>query len=150
MTRGELLEACFGKTDLPEGERIFEIMEGADVLAHVDLGYRRILHRPETAPGPGVSVAADMVVVAAISNVCTDPAHRGNGYATQLLRIAHEEAAKHSIAPFAALFAGPAQRPFYERLGYFHPEDVTDLSFMVCLLAEKPWPAGSIDTRGTW
>jgi GNAT superfamily N-acetyltransferase len=175
MNRDELLEACFGKSDFPEPNRIFEMTDGADVLSHVDVYFRRVLVRLRTSAGPGISAASETITVAAIGQVCTDPDHRGRGLASALLASVHEWAASHETIRFAALFAGGEQRPFYERLGYSHPDGAEDAGFLVRPLerryevpdgpdaayggdepppvevVETPiWPDGRVDTRGTW
>lgn len=172
MNRDELLHACFGDRDLPEGKRVFQTEEITATEAHVRaivmLDYRRIILFPITSPGSGVSEAARTVTVAAVMNVCTDSDCRGRGYATDLLKQAHDEAATHHSIEFAALFAGPELQPFFERLGYHHPEGTPE-AFMVMPLtrmiptgsldeqgapAIEPvvaeWPEGRVDTRGTW
>ena len=158
MNRDELLVACFGRDDLPAGSKILETLEEPErrnVLAHLDLSYRPVMVwlRHEVGPGPGVQAATETLRVAAISNVCTDPAHRGKGYATRLLEDAHEEAATHATVEFAAVFAGEGVRGLYERLGYETPAEALlggVPEFMVKALREREWPAGRIDTRGEW
>jgi len=152
MNRDELLELCFGRTDLPAGQRILEVTDAEtnDVLSHLDLSYRRVivrLRRP--ASGASIADASETLTVAAIANVATDPDHRALGHATGLIEWAHREAAEHGPVRFAALFAGTAERGFYERLGYRHPVGASE-NFLVCPLGDDQWPDGSVDTRGEW
>lgn len=157
MNRDELLYACFGRADLPEGKQLFQIEEidggAAHVRALVCLDYRRIVIYPPTEPGSGISSAAVTATVAAVMNVCTDPDCRGRGYASALIRSAHEEAATHATVDFAALFAGLEQAAFYERFGYFHPDGGPEFFYVAPLRDGDeaiPWPEGRVDTRGTW
>jgi GNAT superfamily N-acetyltransferase len=149
MNRDELLLACFGRDDLPQGARIFEELdeERRNVLSHVDLSYRRVVVRRSTAPGPGVTESSVMLSIASVANVCTDPGHRGQGYASRQIELAHEEARTHPSVRFAALFAGPDEAGFFARLGYVPVEGGPD-GFMVCQLADEEWPAGRVRYEG--
>lgn len=170
MNRDELLELCFNRPveELPSPSKWFARLPdiGDDwtldpayqghVLSLVGLGYRRILLRNSVAPGSGVISSATTITVAAIMCVCTDPDHRGQGYATELMNAVHTEAAAHALTSYAALFAGPENVPFYERFGYAHPERSPE-HFLVAPLTQDvesgepvPWPTGSVDTRGSW
>ena len=150
MNRDELLAACFGDADLPREKKIFETIDGNDVVSHVGLLYRRILVRPATYAGPGVSDASDMVTVAAITNVCTDPDYRGQGFARANLDAAHADAATHQMVAFAAVFASePVFDGFYRSRGYFHPDGAPD-GFYVCPLRSDEWPTGVVETFQRW
>lgn len=148
MTREELLEACFGRSDFPPPRRTVELLDEATgaVMSHVDIYLRRVIVRRPPSPGP-VSEGATTLSVAAIAQVCTDPAHRGKGYATALLRRAHSEMREHPTVQFAALF-GLVE--FYSRLGYSHPAGATHPHFLVCALQDERWPDGRVDTLGEW
>lgn len=154
MNRDELLVACFPDSEasspdgMPAGSRILEMIDGGDVLSHLDLSYRRVLvHRATSSPGAGIVDASATLTVAAISNVCTDPAFRGQGYASALILSAHEEARAHSMVGYAVLFS--TYVGFYERFGYAHPDGAPEHLLVACL-TEEPWPAGRVDTRGAW
>jgi GNAT superfamily N-acetyltransferase len=135
VNRDELLELCFGRADFPPGALIFEMKNGDDVLSHVDLYWRRIVVGPTT------------ITVAAIGQVCTDPDHRGLGYASALVRRAHAAAREHPIG-YACLFS--AYFGLYEKLGYRQPDPEGNPDFLICTLTGEPWPPGRIDTRGEW
>jgi GNAT superfamily N-acetyltransferase len=160
VNRDELLELCFGRPvdDLPRPEKYLVQQEFDDenpqivhVRALVGIAYRSVLVRASSAPGAGIGVAATVVRVGAVMNVCTDPDHRGKGYATALLRSAHEEITSHRTLSFAALFADPALAGFFERpeFGYQHPELAPE-RFYVAALTDEQWPSASVDTRGSW
>lgn len=162
MNRDDLLDLCFPGAALDLGAKIFDMTETDDdnpqvthVRSTVTLGYRRVIvHHATAAPGPGVAQAASTLLIATIANVATDPDYRGRGYATALIRSAHEEAATHETIGFVALFAGREIAGFYERLGYAR-RDGSPEGFMVAPLyreGEDPaeWPVGRVDTRGSW
>jgi predicted N-acetyltransferase YhbS len=135
VTRDELLTLCFGNADWPTGDVVLQVRSGDDVLSHLDLYWR------------SVRVGATDVPVAAIGQVATDPAHRGLGLASALVRTAHRVAAEHGLE-WAALFGVST---LYTRIGYRAPPDPPDPNFLVCpLVAGFEWPAGPIDTRGEW
>lgn len=160
MNRDELLESCFGP-DLAPPRKWFAMTEPDDknpeiihTRAVVGLDYRRVIVRNSQPPGPGIAVATTTVPVAAVLYVCTDPDHRGHGYAKALVLSAHEEAASHRAAAFAVVLAPPQCRSFFEQFGYFHPDDAPD-GFLVCELGGREkewaeWPAGSVRTPGNW
>src|SRR5688500_141859 len=132
MTREELLLECFGETDFAPGDVILEVRAGEDVLSHVDVYWR------------AVGVGSAEIPVAAIGQVCTDPAFRGLGFASALVAAAHRLAAERGIA-WAALFGG---EELYGRLGYRAPPQPPNEDFLVCPLAPGiEWPPGPIDTR---
>jgi predicted N-acetyltransferase YhbS len=135
MTREQLLIECFGRADWPIGDVVLQVGSGDDVLAHLDVYWRT------------VGVGGEEVEVAAIGQVCTDPAYRGLGLASSLVRTAHRVAADRGLA-WAALFGID---PLYTRIGYFQPAATPSPDFLVCPLREgMEWPAGPIDTRGEW
>ena len=135
MTREQLLEECFGTADFPPGDIVLQVRSGEDVLAHVDVYWR------------AVGVGAAEVDVAAIGQVATDPAHRGLGLASSLVRTAHRIAVERGLE-WAALFGVST---LYARIGYRHPPDPPQPDFLVCPLVDGvEWPLGPIDTRGEW
>jgi predicted N-acetyltransferase YhbS len=135
VTREELLVECFGSADWPPGDVMLQVSSGQDVLAHLDLYWR------------SVGVGGGEVEVAAIGQVATDPAYRGLGLATALVRTAHRIAAERGLE-WAALFGVSS---LYRRIGYFMPRDAPKPEFLVCPLVEgSEWPSGAIDTRGEW
>ncbi len=135
MTREELLTLCFGNADWRPGDVVLQVRSGDDVLSQLDLYWR------------SVGVGATDVPVAAIGQVATDPAHRGLGLASALVRTAHRVAAERGVE-WAALFGVST---LYARAGYRHPAETTERDFLVCPLVEGiEWPAGPIDTRGEW
>lgn len=149
MTREELLEACFGRSDFPAPLRTVELRdeETGDVWSHVDVYLRRVLIRYPSSPA-AVADGGTTLVVAGIAQVCTDPDKRGNGYALALVRRAHAEMKEHHAVKFAALYGLPE---IYERLGYFHPEGASDPNFLVCKLDEdEQWPEGRVLPQGNW
>lgn len=150
MNRDELILECFGIENAKPGQEILDHSEnGVDVLSHLDLSYKRLIVMTATeAPGVGAVDASVTLTVAAIANVCTDPARRGEGLASGLIRLAHERAATHAPVSFAALFSGYLD--FYGRFGYFHP-DGGPRDFLVCPLRDGAvWPAGRVRTQGSW
>lgn len=54
---------------------------------------------------------------ALVSNVFVEPAYRGRGIATELMRRAEAELARRGVA-YATLSASDAGRPVYEKLGW--------------------------------
>jgi predicted N-acetyltransferase YhbS len=104
------------------------------VLAHLDLHWR------------SVGVRDEEVEVAAIGQVATDPAHRGLGLASALVRTAHRVAERG--VEWAALFGVSS---LYGRIGYRAPPATPEPEFLVCPLVEGvEWPNGPIETRGEW
>lgn len=140
MNRDELLDVCFGGAALTSGTKIFEMAESRDgawhVLSHADLAYRRIV------------VGLSTVTVAAIGNVCTDPAHRGLGYATTQVRRAIVEARAHALIDFACVLS--PEDGLFGRLGYRQVDPVRHPELLVLRLTSEPWPPGAIDLRGGW
>ena len=135
MTREELLEECFGTADFPPGDVVLQVRSGDDVLSHLDLYWR------------SVGVSGDEVDVAAIGQVATDPAFRGLGLASTLVRTAHRVAAERGLE-WAALFGVST---LYARVGYRALSDAPRPDFLVCPLVEGiDWPRGPVDTRGEW
>ena len=135
MTREELLEECFGRADWPPGDVVLQVRAGEDVLAHLDLYVRSI------------GVGSREVPVAAIGQVATDPAYRGLGLASGLVRAAHRAALARGLE-WAALFGVSS---LYGRIGYRTPRDPPQPDFLVCPLVDGvEWPEGPIDTRGEW
>lgn len=135
MTREQLLEECFGTADSPPGDVVLQVLSGADVLAHLDLYVR------------SVGVGSTEVLVAAIGQVATDPAFRGLGLASGLVRAAHRSARGRGLE-WAALFGVST---LYGRIGYRTPSGPPRPDFLVCPLVEGiEWPRGHIDTRGEW
>lgn len=158
MNRDELLEECFGATseDLPAPKKWLSVTEPDEANPHVvhtralvGLDYRRVIVRDSIAPGDGMAVATTTVPVAVLFHVCVDPEHRGRGYAGALVRSAHEEAASHRSMLFCVVMTTAGCAPFFEKLGYAHPDGAPD-SFLVCQLADEAWPAGSVRTPGDW
>jgi GNAT superfamily N-acetyltransferase len=143
VNRAELLLECFGPAELAPPAFVFEMNEGDEpggpVLSHVDLYYRRVVIGSPTFT---------TLTVAAIGNVCTDPAHRGKGYARALVRRVHAHAREHPGIDYAALFS--AYLGLYEPLGYRQPDPERLPDFLVCPLTGEAWPPGRIDTRGEW
>jgi predicted N-acetyltransferase YhbS len=135
VTREQLLEECFGTADSPPGDVVLQVRSGDDVLAHVDLYVR------------SVGVESTEVLVAAIGQVATDPAFRGLGLASGLVRAAHRTGRERGLE-WAALFGVST---LYGRIGYRTPSDPPSPDFLVCPLVEGvEWPEGQIDTRGEW
>jgi predicted N-acetyltransferase YhbS len=135
MTRDELLVECFETADFPPGDVVLQVRSGDDVLAHLDLYWR------------AVEVGGEDVDVAAIGQVATDPANRGYGLASALVRTAHGIAVQRGLA-WAALFGVSS---LYGRIGYQAPQEPPSPDFLVCPLVDGvEWPAGPIDTRGQW
>lgn len=130
MTRDELVRLCFGDRDLAVGDRVYQELDGDEVLANVDV-YAR------TVKVDGISFA-----VAAIAQVCTHPAYRGRGFATGLLARAHWDWQQR--ADFAALFG---VQSLYERMGY-QRTNVPEL--LVFSLGGRDWPAGEISYGEKW
>lgn len=148
MTSEELLQACFGRSDFPPPMRTVEMVDEAtgDVMSHVDVYLRRVLVRFPRSASP-VAEAATTLTVAGIAQVCTDPDHRGKGFARALVRRAHTEMREHQPIKFAALYSDYLD--LYSPLGYFHPEGAPD-AFLVCELADEKWPAGRVVPQGQW
>lgn len=149
MTREELLQECFSRSDFPQPVRSHQMRDEltGDVWANVDVYLRRVRIRHATR-GAVVESAATTLTVLGIAQVCTDPAHRGKGFARAMVRAAHRAAGGESRPlKFAALFGLPE---FYGPLGYFHPEGGEHPHFLVCKLADEEWPAGRVDTLGEW
>jgi predicted N-acetyltransferase YhbS len=135
MTREELLEECFGSVDWPPGDVVLQMRAGGDILAHLDLYWRSI------------GVGATDLPVAAIGQVATDPAYRGIGLASSLVRAAHRVAIERGLE-WGALFGVST---LYGRIGYRGPPNSPAPDFLVCPLVEGlEWPRGPIDTRGEW
>ena len=135
VTREELLEECFGTADWPPGDVVLQVRSDDGVLAHLDLYVRSI------------GVGSRDVPVAAIGQVATDPAYRGLGLATGLVRAAHRAALARGLE-WAALFGVSS---LYGPIGYRPPPDPPRPDFLVCPLVDGiEWPAGRIDTRGEW
>jgi len=121
--------------DWPPGDDVLQVRASKDVLAHLDLYVRSI------------QVGSREVVVAAIGQVATDPAYRGLGLASGLVRAAHRVALARGLE-WAALFGVSS---LYRRIGYRPPPDPPQPDFLVCPLVDGvEWPAGAIDTRGEW
>lgn len=159
MNRDELLELALGRptSELPNPSKWFDLTEQDEEneqVTHcrsvVGLGYRSVIVRHSRPTAVGASTAATTMRIAAVMNVATDPDHRGKGYATDLLRSAHADAASPLLA-FAGLFCPAELASFFERLGYQHPAGTPD-GFMACSLADRSetWPEGTVDTRGRW
>jgi predicted N-acetyltransferase YhbS len=135
MTREELLVECFGTADFPPGDVVLQVRSAEDVLAHLDLSWR------------SVGAGDEEVEVAAIGQVATDPAYRGLGLASALVRTAHRVAVERGLE-WAALFGSSS---LYGRIGYRMPPAAPEPEFLVCPLVDGlEWPAGPIDTRGEW
>jgi GNAT superfamily N-acetyltransferase len=151
MNRDELLEACFGKAaaeSYQPGARVTELIDGPNVLGHLDTSYRRVLVRRETRSiGEGIQTAWETLPLAAFSNVCVDPGERGKGYGRQVLEQALTDARDRVLIEYAALFADDAG--FFERLGFENPEGAP-AGFLVCSLRGLAWPTGSVDPQGKW
>ncbi len=107
MTREQLLVECFDTADFPPGDVVLQVRSGDDVLAHLDLYWR------------AVGVGGAEVDVAAIGQLATDPAQRGLGLASALVRTAHRLARERGLE-WAALFGVST---LYARIGYRHPPD---------------------------
>lgn len=126
---------CFGTADWPPGDVVLQVRSGDDVLAYLDVYWR------------SVGVGGAEVAVAAIGQVATDPALRGLGLASALVRSAHLLARERGLV-WAALFGTST---LYGRIGYRRPPDPPAPDFLVCSLVDGVgWPAGPIDTRGEW
>lgn len=163
MNRDELLEECFAGSDLPTPKKWLSMTEPdgdnpaiIHTRAVLGLDYRRVIVRNSQPAGAGVGVAMTTIPVAAVLYVCTDPAHRGRGFASALVLSAHEEAASHRSTPFSVVIAPDRVRDFFtrENLGYFHPDGAPD-GFLVCELGGRDpewaeWPAGSVRAPGDW
>lgn len=142
MNRDELLTECFGTADLKAGQSILEMTQGRDVRSHVDLSYRRVI---VSLPG---QIGQETILVAAIANVCTDPAFRRQGFASSLVRRAHTEATEHPQIRYAALWSDDTA--FFARLGYRQVAPERHPAFLVAQLRADPWPPGPFDTKGEW
>lgn len=136
MTRHELLLECFGRYDLKPGLRILETTQGRDVVAHLDLSYKRVV------------VGGTTLTIAAIANLCTDPALRGRGYATTLVRRAHDEVRDHPMVKHVGVFA--LYDALFVRLGYRRVDPSGHPDLLVASIGDEPWPYGIIDARGGW
>lgn len=136
MTRDELLAACFGRSDLKPGQKMFRMEEGEAVISIVDLSYKRVV------------IGQTTVTVATITNVCTDPDRRGKGYASALLRSAHNEVRAHPMVVWVAALAEDAR--FFARNGYRHVDPDGHPELLVFYVGGEPWPAGAIDLQGGW
>lgn len=135
MTREQLLEECFGTADFQPGDVVLQVRSREDVLAHLDLYVR------------SVGVGSTEVLVAAIGQVATDPAFRGFGLASGLVRSAHRIALERGLE-WAALFGVST---LYGRIGYRTPPDPPRPDFLICPLIDgAEWPEGRIETRGEW
>jgi predicted N-acetyltransferase YhbS len=135
MTRDRLLETCFGTAHFPPGDVVLQVRSGEDVLSHVDVYWR------------SVGAGSGEVPVAAIGQVATDPACRGLGLASALVRTAHRIAADRGLE-WGALFG---VEHLYTRIGYRRPPDAPKPEFLVCPLVDGvEWPGGPVDTRGEW
>jgi predicted N-acetyltransferase YhbS len=135
VTREELLEECFGTAEFPPGDVVLEVRSVEGVLAHVDVYWRSVV------------VGAQEAEVAAIGQVATDPAFRGLGLASALVRAGHRVASGRGLE-WAALFGVST---LYARIGYYPPPGAPSPDFLVCPLVDGlEWPTGSIDTRGEW
>jgi predicted N-acetyltransferase YhbS len=121
VTREDLLVECFGSDDFPPGDVVLQVRAGDDVLAHLDVYWRP------------VGVGSADVPVAAIGQVATDPAHRGHGLASSLVRTAHGIARGRGLE-WAALFGVST---LYGRLGYRRPAHAPRPDFLVCPLVDK-------------
>lgn len=134
MTREQLIRECFGE-DFPAGDLVLDVRSEDDVLSHLDVYWRT------------VGVGEVEVAVAAIGQVCSDPAFRGLGLASALVRTAHHVAAERGLL-WAALFGVST---LYTRIGYFKPDELPREDFLICpLVPGAVWPPGRIDTRGEW
>lgn len=148
MTREELLEECFGRSDFPTPLRIVQMKDEntGDVMSNVDVYLRRVLVKfPRSAAAIGE--ASTTLMVAGIAQVCTAPEHRGKGFARALVRRAHTEMKEHHPVKFAALFG---LLDVYGSSGYFHPDGAEHPHFLVCRLTDEDWPAGRVIPQGTW
>lgn len=135
MTREELLAECFGTADWPPGDVVLQVGACDDVLAYLDLYVRSI------------GVGSREMPIAAIGQVATDPAYRGLGLASALVRAAHRVALARGLE-WAALFGVSS---LYARIGYRPPPDPPKPDLLVCPLVDGvEWPKGAIDTRGQW
>lgn len=138
MTRDELHALCFAETGFAKGDPTLEAWDGPDLAASVDIYWRRVL--------------CDVleVEVCAIGQLCTNPAYRRRGFASALIRAAHELADRRGVR-WAALFS--SHLSFYTRLGY----SAVPRGPRYFLVASTSWPpglsafpAGPVDPRGTW
>jgi GNAT superfamily N-acetyltransferase len=136
MTRQSLLGLCFGRSDFPVGEPTLEAYGADGLICSVDVYYRTL------------KVGGQAVDVAAIAQVATHPNHRRQGYASALLRAAHELARKGGVE-WAALFG---RSPWlYEPLGYHRVEGGPPLFLVAEIGAEgTAWPQGPIDAGTPW
>jgi GNAT superfamily N-acetyltransferase len=135
VTREQLLATCFVTADWPPGDVVLEVRSGDDVLSQLDVYWR------------SVAVGSIEIPVAAIGQVATDPAFRGLGLASGLVRAAHRIAVEHGLE-WAALFGVST---LYGRVGYRTPADPPRPDFLVCPLVDGvEWPGGPVDTRGEW
>jgi GNAT superfamily N-acetyltransferase len=154
VNRDELLDAVFGKPEdeLPSPAHWFTYFDPdrqGHVLSLVGLGWRRLVIRDSQPAGSEMTVATTTIQVAAIMNVCTDPDHRGQGYATLQMLAALEAAESHELTKWAALFCGPELVPFYEQFEFYRP-GVRDPELMVCDLQGERWPDGEVMIREKW
>lgn len=145
MNRDELL-ATVGVTEYRPGDKVIEATEGAAVLAHADIYYRRIVVSPPTPQGGnGVTIAGETLYVAALANFCFEP---GQDWELELLRAARDEVERHPLIRWACVFADPES---FERHGcFYHPEGHPDPRFLVLDLQKEPWPDGTVETTGQW
>lgn len=153
MTREELLTEAFGRDDFPPCHRMVELLEGVDVLSHVEVYMRRlVVFRP---PMPGqVAEASTTLVVAQLARLCTDPARVGEGYASAMVRRALQELSENKPLSFATALADPDDERLVEflgRFGFAHPPG-TPPGFLVVRLAGRgdEWPHGRVRLFGDW
>lgn len=138
MTRDELLKVCFpGRTVRLASKMVEERTEDGDVIGHLDVRVRM------------VSVGLTSVQVAAMENLCVDPAFRRQGFATRLLETAHLMAMDWPDVEWAAAIDREGLPRLFEPLGY-HRVEGSPPGFIVAELDDRPWPTGPIHRGADW
>lgn len=151
MTREELLEECFGRSDFGTPTRVVELTVGRNVLAMVELYIRRLHVRYDgdfAVEGRGVD-ASTTLAVGTLEHLCVHPDHRGRGYAGAMVRRALNELRENRPLRFAVV--KPTEDlglPFWGRFGFAEVERPD--GFLVAKLQDEPWPRARIRLIGSW
>lgn len=144
MNRSELFVACFGRDDFRPCDRVVEVCCDGHLVAHA--GYYDWDLRVESQRPSGIVVVHARV--AAVAQVCVDPAFRGRGLARAVVRALHMVAVQHGHV-FAALWSDYER--LYGPLGYDNP-DPRHPSLLVAEIGHPwvPWPDGDVEPGGQW
>lgn len=147
----DLLARCFttdfgGRSFFTHHHHLRLIVRADGIIGHIALVLRSVV------------LGGRQVTVAGLAEVATDPAHRGQGIAADLLRVAIDEA-KASPAEYlllfgvASVYAAHGFRTVSNPLAHVDvggTRVVTagDDDLMVLPLRATPWPMGLVDLRG--